>query len=99
MTQLISTALLFLVVLALVPLALRWVRQRTMPSGADAASAARVVSAAAVGPQQRVVTVEVGPQGRRVWLVLGVTAQTVNCLHVFAPDASAGSDGKVLPEA
>jgi len=37
----------------------------------------------AVGPQQRVVTVEVGPEGARTWLVLGVTAQQVSCLHVL----------------
>jgi flagellar protein FliO/FliZ len=39
----------------------------------------------AVGPHQRVVTVEVGPQDARIWLVLGVTQQSIGCLHTIAP--------------
>ena len=45
------------------------------------ASAPRVISAVAVGPHQRVVTVEVGPESARTWLILGVTAQSITCLH------------------
>jgi flagellar protein FliO/FliZ len=45
-----------------------------------------------------VVTVEVGPEGARTWLVLGVTAQSINCLHVMpagaAPTARAGMPGR-----
>jgi flagellar protein FliO/FliZ len=37
----------------------------------------------AVGPQQRVLTVEVGPENARTWLVLGVTGQTITCLHTL----------------
>ena len=48
-------------------------------------SASRVLSQVAVGPHQRVVTVEVGPEHCRTLLVLGVTAQQVNCLHVMPP--------------
>src|SRR6218665_3020731 len=47
------------------------------------AGAGGVLSAVAVGPQQRVVTVEVGPEHARIWLVLGVTARQVSCLHVL----------------
>jgi flagellar protein FliO/FliZ len=57
-----------------------------------------VLSAVAVGPQQRVVTVEVGPEHARTWLVLGVTAQQVSCLHVLpvgVPDAVPPSAAKV----
>ncbi|MCA3239621.1 MAG: FliO/MopB family protein [Curvibacter sp.] len=80
MTQTIVSVVLFLVILALLPLAIRWYQQRASgPS--SAAQASRVVSAVAVGPQQRVVTIEVGPQGARTWLVLGVTAQNISCLH------------------
>ena len=39
----------------------------------------------AVGPQQRVVTVEVGPPDARIWLVLGVTAQSICTLHTMSP--------------
>jgi flagellar protein FliO/FliZ len=41
-----------------------------------------------VGPHQRVVTVEVGPEGARTWLVLGVTGQTISCLHSMNAGAS-----------
>ena len=91
MTQFVVTVILFLVLLAMVPLALRWARQRALGGAADG-SGGRVVSALAVGPQQRVVTVEIGPQGRRVWLVLGVTAQAVTCLHTFPVGADTGQE-------
>ncbi len=80
MTQTIVSVVLFLVILALLPLAIRWLQQRN-PGGASAAAASRIVSTLAVGPQQRVVTVEVGPEGARTWLVLGVTPQNITCLH------------------
>lgn len=82
MTQTIVSVVLFLIVLALLPLAIRWYQQRA-PGGASPAAASRIVSTLAVGPQQRVLTVEVGPEGARVWLVLGVTAQNISCLHSF----------------
>ena len=41
----------------------------------------QLVSALALGPQQRVMTVEVGPAEARVQLVLGVTAQHITCLY------------------
>lgn len=72
---------LVVLVLAMIPIGLKWL-QRRMGIGVDGASAAaKVVSAVAVGPHQRVVTVEVGPDNARVWLTLGVTAQSINCLH------------------
>ncbi|MCW5233963.1 FliO/MopB family protein [Verminephrobacter eiseniae] len=58
-------------------------RQRHGAGGPASGAAARVLSAVAVGPQQRVVTVEVGPEHARIWLVLGVTARQVSCLHVL----------------
>jgi len=30
-----------------------------------------------------VVTVEIGPEGSRTWLVLGVTSQSITCLHTM----------------
>ena len=80
MTQTIVSVVLFLVILALLPLAIRWYQQRA-PGNAPAAAASRIVSTVAVGPQQRVVTIEVGPEGARTWLVLGVTSQNISCLH------------------
>jgi len=41
----------------------------------------RLISQLAIGPQQRVVVIETGPIHERIYLVLGVTAQTIQCLH------------------
>lgn len=86
MTQTLISVGLFVVLLALVPVGLKWVQRRVVAGGVAATSVSRVVSAVAVGPHQRVVTVEVGPEGARVWLTLGVTAQTITCLHSAAVD-------------
>lgn len=78
-----SLALLaaLIVLLAMLPAAIKWVQARTgaRPSGQQMAT--RLVSAVAIGPQQRVVTVEVGLPGAKTVLVLGVTQQSVSCLH------------------
>lgn len=90
MTQTLMTVVLFVVVLALVPVGLKWVQRRAVGGASSMASAPRVISAVAVGPHQRVVTVEVGPEGARIWLTLGVTAQSITCLHQV-PVASSAS--------
>ena len=82
MTQTIVSVVLFLVILALLPLAIRWYQQRA-PGSTSPAAASRIISTVAVGPQQRVVTIEVGPEGARTWLVLGVTTQNISCLHTL----------------
>lgn len=72
--------------LALLPSLLRRLQQRRgLGVGSLAGSAPRIVSALALGPQQRVLTVEVGPENARVWLLLGVSAQRISCLHVLSP--------------
>lgn len=81
MSQTLMTVALFVVLLALVPVALKWMQRRSVGGIGGVASAPRVISALAVGPHQRVVTVEVGPESARTWLVLGVTAQSITCLH------------------
>lgn len=88
MTQTLVSVVLFVVLLALVPFALKWVQQRASGGLRSESSASRIVSALAVGPHQRVVTVEVGPEGARTWLTLGVTAQSITCLHSAAIDAT-----------
>jgi flagellar protein FliO/FliZ len=87
MTQTLISVGLFVVLLALVPVGLKWVQRRVAAGGA-AVTISRVVSAVAVGPHQRVVTVEVGPEGARVWLTLGVTAQAITCLHSAAVEGT-----------
>jgi flagellar protein FliO/FliZ len=94
MTQTLVSVVLFVILLALVPFALKWVQGRTAGGIGSASSASRIVSALAVGPHQRVVTVEVGPEGARTWLTLGVTAQSITCLHAAAIDPAAGSQSE-----
>jgi len=82
-------SLIFLVVLlGLIPLGVKWL-QRRMVGGVlgGHAQVSKVVAAVAVGPHQHVVTVEVGPPEERVRLVLGVTAQSITCLHQSAVSA------------
>lgn len=86
MTQTLVSVVLFVVLLALVPFALKWVQERRAGGVGSASSSSRIVSAVAVGPHQRVVTVEVGPEGARTWLTLGVTAQSITCLHAVTID-------------
>ena len=90
MTQTLMTVSLFVVLLACVPLAVKWVQRRSVGGATGLASASRVISAVAVGPHQRVVTVEVGPENARIWLILGVTAQSITCLY-SAPAGPAAS--------
>lgn len=80
---------LFVVLVALVPVGLKWVQRRSLGGVSGLTSASRVISAVAVGPHQRVVTVEVGPEGARTLLTLGVTSQTITCLHSAALDSRA----------
>jgi len=88
MTPTLVSVGLFVVLLALIPVALKWVQRRTIAGGSSVTSASKIISAIAVGPHQRVVTVEVGPEGARSWLTLGVTAQTITCLHNAALDST-----------
>lgn len=90
----------FVVLLAMLPWAIKWLQRRVAGSDKLAGLNSRVISAVAVGPQQRVVTVEVGPEGARTWLVLGVTAQNINCLFTQPVDAAQPpAAARVLPPA
>lgn len=95
MAQSIFLIVVFIGVLALFPLAIRWLQRRNglAAGGGPAAAGMRIVSTLAVGPQQRLVTVEAGPEGARSWLVLGVTGASITCLHT----APLGSAAPVMP--
>ena len=99
MTQTLVVVVLFVGAMALLPWLVRRLQQRHAASGAGVGAASRVLSAVAVGPHQRVVTVEVGPEHARTWLVLGVTAQQVSGLHVLpvGPSAVPNSASKAEP--
>lgn len=80
---------LVVLVLALIPVALKWLQRRMGMGAGGVTSNSKVVSVIAIGPHQRVVTVEVGPPEARVWLTLGVTAQNISCLHTSNVSVSA----------
>lgn len=84
------SVLWFLVILALIPLSL-WLLKRT-PMGAAISSGVgqpvKPVASLPLGPGQRVVTVEVGQGDARTWLVLGVTASSINVLHNMPAQAA-----------
>ena len=79
---------LFLAVLVSLPFLIDRLKKRYGFAQSPASGQSRTISALALGPHQRVVTVEVGPPHARVWLVLGVTQQAIQCLHKIAPASS-----------
>lgn len=91
MSQTLFVVVLFVAGMAALPWLVRRIQQRQAGGPVAPGSATRVLSAVAVGPHQRVVTVEVGPENARTVLVLGVTAQQVSCLHVQASQGGAGA--------
>lgn len=94
MSQSLVSVAIFLALLACLPMLVKWLKQRSTVLGVrESCGQSRFISALAVGPHQRVVTVEVGPEGDRVWLTLGVTAQHISCLHSIPVNASA-DDGQ-----
>ena len=82
MTQSLLMVGVFIAVLACLPFALKWLKLRMQANAGRGAEQSKFVSAVAVGPHQSVVTIEAGPEGARVWLTLGVTQQSISCLHV-----------------
>lgn len=57
----------------------------------------RLISQLAIGPQQRVVVLEIGPIHERTHLVLGVTAQSIQCLHTSQVRLSLEPDTSKMP--
>ncbi len=84
-----APALGLLLIMGLLAWALHWVKKRQAPAGSGQGAELRLVSQLMLGPQQRVVVVEVnGPNGP-VQLTLGVTPQHVRTLHTQTLPASA----------
>lgn len=89
---LILVALFVVAMLALPSLVRRLQQKNLLPRGLGMARGAaplqqQVLGTLSIGPQQRVVTVQVGEGDEAVRLVLGVTAQQIQCLHVFQAQA------------
>ena len=89
MTQSLILIGLFLCVLLSLPYLIERLKKRYGLNLPGASGTSRLVGALSLGPQQKVVTVEVGPPHARVWLVLGVTAQSIQCLHTLAAEGGA----------
>jgi flagellar protein FliO/FliZ len=103
MTPSLFLMALFVLAIALIPYGIKWLKKRSALGGMGPMDASRLVSAVAVGAHQRVVILEVGPPHARVWLTLGVTASTINCLHksaLLSPTQGDASDAseKLLVE-
>jgi flagellar protein FliO/FliZ len=98
MNQALISVVVFVGLLAMVPLAVKWLAQRRQLTSGTPLATSKLVSVLAVGPQQRVVTVEVGPPEARVWLVLGVTAQSINTLHTLHAAPAAPAFAAVLAD-
>ena len=89
--------LILVVLFVAAMLALPWLVRRLqhknlLPRGMGMARGAapltsQVLGSLSIGPQQRVVTVKVGEGHEAVRLVLGVTAQQIQCLHVLQTHA------------
>jgi flagellar protein FliO/FliZ len=84
----ISSVLWFVVIVAMIPLAL-WLLKRTPLGGAATGGLMRSVSVLPLSQSQRLVTVEVGSGDDRRWLVLGVTPNSITTLHTMAPQTEA----------
>jgi flagellar protein FliO/FliZ len=85
-----TSLLWFAAVLAAIPLVL-WLLKRTPLGGAGmgGAGAPRTVAVLPLSPSQRLVTIEVGQGDERLWVVLGVTPQSIRTVHTMAPQAEA----------
>ena len=80
-----TSALWFIAILALIPLALWLLKRSPMGGAASAGAGLRSVASLALSASQRIVTVEVGHGQDRRWLVLGVTPNNINTLYSVAP--------------
>jgi flagellar protein FliO/FliZ len=81
MTESYLSVLLFLALLATLPWLVKWLQKKKSLFQVNTVGQSKIISAVAVGPHQKVVTVEVGPEGDRRWLILGVTQQQITLLH------------------
>jgi flagellar protein FliO/FliZ len=87
----------FIVVIALIPIAL-WLLKRTPIGGGATHGTMRAVGVLSLSQNQRLVTVEVGQGDQRKWLVLGVTPQQITTLHTMEPGADPlPSSGEAVP--
>jgi flagellar protein FliO/FliZ len=86
MTTSLMPLLAFLLVIALIPLAL-WMMKRAGVGGAPTGGVLRQVAQLGIGSSQRITIIELTVGAERHWLVLGVTGERVTQLGTYvAPD-------------
>jgi flagellar protein FliO/FliZ len=79
-----------LALILLLPWLVKWLRQSGWKVLKPVHQPLRLVSALAVGPQQKVVVVEISRSGVPAqWLVLGVTPQSISRLDVLNAESTA----------
>ena len=96
-----QTSLLLIVFIAgfaCLPWLVKWLQRRTGLGKLPLDGSTRLVSSLALSPQQRVVTVEVTQDNTCTRLVLGVTPQSITCLHVLPAGPVAGAGAPAAPE-
>jgi len=86
----VASLLWFIAIVALIPLAL-WLLKRSPMGSGTGQGPMRCVGVLPLAQHQRLVTVEVGRGEARRWLVLGVTAQSIQTLHEMAPQDDAAA--------
>jgi flagellar protein FliO/FliZ len=87
MSQQLVYIALFLVVVACLPIVTKWLVRRNVLGQGGVGASTKILAVVAVGPHQKVVTLEAGSENERLLLILGVTPQQITCLH-SAPVAS-----------
>lgn len=91
MLQNAAPAIVLLIAMVIVAWLLQRYRRHLPGAARRRGPALQVLSAVALGPQQRVVTLQVGEGSDGVCLVLGVTPSSVTALHsmVLPPETAA----------
>ncbi len=90
--------LAFLLVVALIPLAL-WLLRRSGLAGTGQPGLMRTVSSLSLSPSQKVVVVELGQGASAKWLVLGVSGERITPLHTLETPLSLPTGELAQPQA
>ncbi|MCA6217973.1 flagellar biosynthetic protein FliO [Ideonella sp. B7] len=90
--------LAFLLVVALIPLAL-WLLRRSGLAGTGQPGLMRTVSSLSLSPSQKVVVVELGQGAGAKWLVLGVSGERITPLHTLDTPLSLPTGELAQPQA
>lgn len=98
MMQNAAPALVLLGLMVLVAWLLQRYRRHLPGVALQAGPSMKVMGSLALGPQQRVVTVQVGEGEERLCLVLGVSPGNITALHQMALPDSTPPDGATGPQ-